>query len=175
MATSVPDPVEDPTGYRRALLSYLGGDDPAVAQAQASVVVRTVISQAGERVRTKPGPGEWSVLEVGGHLLDTEIVVAGRYRWILAHDEPLLAGYDQELWVERLGHNEDAPGELLAAFEGLRRANLALWRRTSEEERARVGIHEERGPESFDLLFRLIAGHDRLHLEQARRALERLS
>jgi hypothetical protein len=36
-------------------------------------------------------------------------------------------------------------------------------------------MHEERGPESFDLLFRMIAGHDRFHLAQARRALEAVS
>jgi hypothetical protein len=33
-------------------------------------------------------------------------------------------------------------------------------------------MHAERGPESFDLAFRMIAGHDRFHLAQARRALE---
>jgi hypothetical protein len=35
-----------------------------------------------------------------------------------------------------------------------------------------VGIHEERGPESYDLTFRLIAGHDRIHLAQARESLQ---
>ncbi|MFB3737428.1 MAG: hypothetical protein ACE14W_00505 [Candidatus Velamenicoccus archaeovorus] len=55
---------------------------------------------------------------------------------------------------------------LLPAFEALRRADLAPWAGTSEVERARVGIHAERGPESLDRSFRLIAGHD-----QARRAL----
>jgi hypothetical protein len=33
-------------------------------------------------------------------------------------------------------------------------------------------VHSERGNESFDLLFRMIAGHDRFHLAQARRALD---
>jgi hypothetical protein len=32
-------------------------------------------------------------------------------------------------------------------------------------------MHGERGLESFDLSFRPIAGHDRLHADQARRAL----
>jgi len=32
-------------------------------------------------------------------------------------------------------------------------------------------MHRERGPESYDLTFRLAAGHDRVHLAQARRAL----
>jgi hypothetical protein len=47
-----------------------------------------------------------------------------------------------------------------------------LWRRSGPEQRARFGIHSERGPESYDLCFRMIAGHDRLHLGQISRALE---
>jgi hypothetical protein len=65
--------------------------------------------------------------------------------------------------------------ELVSMLEALRTVNLALWRRSTEAERARVGIHAERGPESFDLTFRLIAGHDRFHLAQARRALVAVS
>jgi hypothetical protein len=33
-------------------------------------------------------------------------------------------------------------------------------------------MHAERGPESYELTFRLIAGHDRFHLAQAERALD---
>ncbi len=65
---------------------------------------------------------------------------------------------------------EDAE-ELLALFEPLRRANLALWERTPIEDRERVGLHRERGPESYGLVFTLLAGHDRFHLAQAERAL----
>jgi hypothetical protein len=36
-------------------------------------------------------------------------------------------------------------------------------------------VHAERGPESYELTFRLIAGHDRFHLAQARRALAAVS
>jgi hypothetical protein len=46
--------------------------------------------------------------------------------------------------------------------------------RRSAEDRARVGIHTERGPESYELTFRLVAGHDRVHLGQARRALDQV-
>jgi hypothetical protein len=107
-------------------------------------------------------------------MLDAELVVSGRYRWILAHDQPELLGYDQDLWVNRLHHPVEDPAELLATFEALRTANLGLWARTPVEERERVGIHRERGPESYGLTFTLAAGHDRFHLDQARRALERI-
>ena len=42
------------------------------------------------------------------------------------------------------------------------------------EDRARYGVHAERGPESYELTFRLIAGHDRFHLAQAGRTLAAL-
>ena len=69
-------------------------------------------------------------------------------------------------------HPTEAAEELLAVFEPLRAANIELWRRTPEDRRDRVGMHAERGPESYDLTFRLTAGHDRFHLAQAGRALE---
>ena len=56
-------------------------------------------------------------------------------------------------------------------FDALRAANLDLWRRTPVADRARFGVHSERGPESYELTFQLAAGHDRFHLDQARRSL----
>ena len=166
-----PDPVTEAQAYQRSLLDALGGDDPAMAQATTPAAIRALVAEAGDELRTRPAPGEWSVLECIGHIVDGELVAAARFRWILAEDEPDLVGYDQALWVEGLRHRDDDPDELLALFEALRAANLGLWRRSSEAERARIGIHRERGEESFDLLFRLMAGHDRIHLAQARRAL----
>ena len=166
-----PDPVREARAYQQSLLDALGDDDPADAQATTPDRIRRLIADAGPELRTKPAPREWSVLECIGHVTDAETVMSARYRWVLAHDQPDLIGYDQDLWVDGLRHNSDDPADLLAVFEALRVANLALWRRSSTDQRARVGIHRERGPESFDLMFRLLGGHDRVHLDQADRAL----
>ena len=112
------------------------------------------------------------MLECVGHAVDAEIVTSARYRWIVAHDEPALIGYDQDLSVDRLRHRDDDPQRLLEVLAALRASNIELWRRSSEAEHRRFGVHAERGNESFDLLFRMIAGHDRFHLAQGRRALE---
>lgn len=167
------DPVQQPQEYQRVLLSQLGDRDPAEVQAETGPELRSLVAGAGAALRKRPAPGEWSVIEVLGHILDAEIVHAARYRWIVAHDEPSIVGYDQDLWVDRLRYRSDGdPHEMLALFDALRLSNLALWERSTPEDRARVGMHAERGPESFDLTFRLIAGHDLLHTEQLRRALE---
>ena len=166
-----PDPVTAARAYQEMLLAALGGDDPAEAQAQAPANVTALIGEAGALLRTRPAPREWSVLLCVAHLADAETVMAGRYRWVLAHDQPELIGYDQDLWVDRLHGDDDDPTALVAQFEVLRIANIELWRAAGAAERARVGHHRERGPESFDLIFRMLAGHDRVHLAQARRAL----
>jgi hypothetical protein len=167
-----PDPMTEADAYRRYLLTALGEDDPATAQAATPALVRQLLDDAAEDLRTPPAPGEWSVIELIGHMVDSELVSAARYRWILAQDEPDLVGYDQDLWVSALRHRDDDPARLLDQFDALRAANLELWKRSTPADRARVGIHRERGRESFDLLFRLLAGHDRVHLAQARAALD---
>ena len=174
MTMASPDPVAAPSEYQRLMLSLVGQDDPASVQEGTPGAVAARVASAAAELRRRPAEGEWSVLELVGHLADAELVMAGRYRWVLAHDEPPISAYDQDRWVDRLRHNEDDPRELLALFEALRRANLALWRGTPAQERPRVGIHSERGPERLAQLFRMIAGHDRFHLAQMDRTLTAL-
>jgi hypothetical protein len=167
-----PDPVAEPAAYQQFLLGLLGDDDPAMAQESTAAKLKEQAKEAGVHLYQQPRPGEWSVGQVIAHLADAEIAMGGRYRWILAQDQPPLVGYDQELWVEKLHDEQDSVEDLIELFAALRKANIALWRRSGPAERARFGIHSERGPESYDLCFRMIAGHDRLHLGQISRALE---
>jgi hypothetical protein len=167
-----PDPVADAQAYQESLLAALGDDDPAEAAAETPGNIRALIAEAGEHLRVRPEPREWSVLLCLAHIADAEVVMSGRYRWVLAHDRPELLGYDQDLWVNGLHDDDEDPFALVAQFEALRASNIALWRGSSEADRQRVGLHRERGPESYDLMFRMLGGHDRVHLAQARRALE---
>jgi hypothetical protein len=169
---SAPDPVAQAKAYQQSLLTELGDHDPAVVQAGTPDAIRALLADAGPDARMEPEPGEWSALECIAHLADGELVVSTRYRWIISEQDPAIVGYDQALWVANLRHADDEPDDLLELFENLRRSNLALWDRFGATHGDRIGLHSERGPESYDLTFRLAAGHDRVHLAQARRALE---
>jgi hypothetical protein len=172
MAVSSPDPVREPQGYQAHLLGLLGDDDPATVQASTPAALRALVQEAGGQLRDRPAPAEWSVFGCLAHVTDAELVMSTRYRFVLAEDEPPLIGYDQDRWVDRLHGDAGSPQALLELFDTLRGANLTLWASTSPQGRARVGMHAERGPESLDLAFRMIAGHDRFHLRQARAALD---
>lgn len=166
------DPVTTPDAYRQSLLTALGDDDPAEVLALGPDNYRRMVEEAGSLLRVRPEPNEWSVAECLAHLTHGELIVAARYRWILAEDEPDIVGYDQALWISQLSQDvEDLPS-LLAVFTALRRWNLDLWSRRPEADRERIGRHRERGEESYDLTFRLGAGHDRVHFQQARQTLK---
>ncbi|HUQ44646.1 MAG TPA: DinB family protein [Candidatus Limnocylindria bacterium] len=158
--------------YQRTLLDALGRDDPSEVQSVGPRDARALVVEAGADLRTRPAPREWSVLLCLAHLADAELVMAGRYRWVLAHDRPELPGYDQDLWVDNLHTDDDDPESLLGQYGLLRTGNIELWRGTDAAQRHRVSVHGERGEESLDLMFRMLAGHDRVHLAQAGRALE---
>jgi hypothetical protein len=159
--------------YRQMLFDLVGEDDPAEVQAETPALLRERVARATQAgvLRARPEPTEWSVAGLVGHLLDGEIFGSARYRWILGHDRPALEGYDQDLVANASDHEASDAETLVNAWEGLRRANLALWARSTPEQRAREGVHMERGPSTFEVLFREIAGHDRFHLAQIDRTL----
>src|SRR5688572_23395582 len=167
------DPVAQPNEYQKLILGWLGDRDPAEVQAATPAALRALVADAGPMARDRPEPTEWSVLECVAHICDAELVIAGRYRWILAQDRPEMLPYDQDLWINRFhaARTDETIDELMAVFEPLRAADIALWHDTPAADRTRDGIHRERGPESYELTFRLAAGHDLFHLDQATRAL----
>ena len=159
-------------GYVRALLDLLGSQDPfAVLEALVPWLERRTAGLDASALRRSEAPGKWSVIEVIQHLADAELVTGFRTRMILSEDQPELQAYDQDRWASVLQYAE-VPLELaLAQLRGLRTANLGLWRGLTPEQRARAGLHTERGLESVDLTIRMMAGHDLVHRRQIDRIL----
>ncbi|MDP9326053.1 MAG: DinB family protein, partial [Candidatus Dormibacteraeota bacterium] len=134
-----------------------------------------IVESAGEKLRMLPAEGEWSVLELLGHMVDAELMQGVRMRMILAEDDVQLAGYDQDEFVRVQKHNHTDPQPLLRALEALRPVHVALWQSLSPEDRQRSGLHAERGHETLETTYRMLAGHDVFHIDQMRKTLEAVS
>jgi hypothetical protein len=66
------------------------------------VVLRTLVGGVDDgRLRRRPAPGEWAIIEVVGHLADTEERALGRVRRMLAEEDPQLEPFDQEALAEQ--------------------------------------------------------------------------
>ena len=162
--------VADAQCYTAAILGVLGDRDPFEVLRTTPATVRQAVAGLPARVLSAPErPGKWSMLQVVQHLADAELVGAFRYRMILTHERPVLQGYDQDLWADRLRYAQSDLQGALEQFGALRGANLRLLERTTPQERARVGLHAERGEESVAHQLRMYAGHDLVHLRQLER------
>jgi hypothetical protein len=158
--------------YVRALLELLGDRDPLVVAAElVPWLERRTVGLEEALLRRPEAPGKWSAIEVIQHLADSELVYAWRTRLLLTEDRPALQGFDQDAWARTLRYADMPLDVALAQLRGMRAANLRLWQSLTPSQRARVGRHSERGPESLDLLLRLMGAHDLVHRRQIERVL----
>lgn len=161
---------EEADDYIRAVLSLVGDRDPLTILQELPEAARELASGVTlDQLRRPERPGKWSMLEVLAHLADSDLVWACRLRTVLAEADPVLTGYDQDRWVERLRYRDWPLEEVLEAIDYQRPRNLRLLAGLSGEERAREGRHDERGTESIDHMIRLYAGHDLVHRNQLAR------
>lgn len=121
-----------------------------------------------ESATWRPGAGQWSVVEVAGHLADAELLAAVRLRRIVTQDRPHLYGYQQELWAQRLHYQHRQFARIVARFALLRRENADLLRELTREDWRRQGRHDEDGVLSLRQLIEGYVSHTAKHLEQMR-------
>jgi DinB superfamily len=163
-------PIDAPGEYAAGLLTRLGTRDMLEVLGSTATALRNLVAGVDDATLRRPErPGKWAMVDVVQHLADGEMVVGFRVRMIVAHDQPAITAYDQDLWATNLRYRDANVSAALGQFETLRDANLRFLRQLSGEERSRYGVHSERGGESVEYMFRLLAGHDLTHLAQLER------
>lgn len=119
-----------------------------------------------EMLTTKLFAGKWSAAEIVHHLADSEMNSALRLRKLLTEDFPVIYGYDQDIYADKLGYNEREINPALEAFRGARSTNLQLLQRLSEDDWQRAGWHTEHGPYTVETWLEIYAAHAHNHAEQ---------
>ena len=134
------------------------------------VVLRALVDGVDDaRLRRRPAPREWAIIEVVGHLADTEERALGRVRRMLAEDSPFLEPFDQEALAEQRHYLGLDLEEELARLEELRRQHLAELEALDGSGWARTGRHGEHGVMSVELYETHVAAEEVDHLAQIAR------
>ncbi len=110
-----------------------------------AMVAELVVDLPDRRLRTRPAPGEWSAIEVMGHLIDKFDHWCRRTTLVAAQDNPVLQPYDQDECV-RVADYQSADltgvlGGLVASAERFARTVVSL----PAEAFDRYGVHGEYG------------------------------
>lgn len=115
----------------------------------------------------RPAPGEWSIKEVLGHLLDTERIFSYRALRISRGDTTPMNGFEQDEYVRATDFNARLMKDLLDEFKMRRRANVLSFKPLPEEELARRGVANNAEITVRALLYAM-AGHVAHHMESLR-------
>jgi hypothetical protein len=119
-------------------------------------------------------PGKWSAAEIVQHLADSEMTSAIRLRRLLVEDQPVIQGYDQELFATRLRYNDRDLAPALEAFRGARATTAQLLEHMTDEDWRREGTHTESGRYTTEDWLRIYAAHAHGHADQIRQLREKL-
>jgi hypothetical protein len=150
--------------YAGYIQRVLDSDIGAVLTHQVSTPRALLATLSLEQANFRPGPAEWSIKEVIGHINDAERIFAYRALRISRNDQTPLPGFEQDDYVRAANFDERSLSDLLEEFELLRRANLLAFNCLSKEASERQGMASGYVV-SVRALFYIMAGHVEHHLE----------
>lgn len=112
-----------------------------------------------------PITGTWSIRQIVLHLMDSDLIAADRMKRIIAETNPVLIGFDESAFAQKLFYTElDAA----AAAELFRRNRLLMGeilKRLPDSAYLRVGIHNQRGRVTLEQMVELYVRHLDHHLK----------
>ncbi len=118
----------------------------------------------------QPADGGWTPRQVAHHAADSEMTGAIRIRRLLAEEDPVIHGYDEEEFARRLHYDDRPIAASLAAVRGARESTATLIEHLSDAEWNRTGTHTESGTYSASRWLEIYAAHCHDHAAQIERA-----
>lgn len=132
---------------------------------------QTFAQQPEAAIRFRPGPDEWSAIEVVGHLIDAEEILLRRMGQMISADNPQLIPLDQVGLVRQRDYQHKQLSLLLVSFAEKRAATVEELRYLRADNLERGGVHPWRGPITIGNLLTIWPGHDQQHLAQIKQSL----
>jgi uncharacterized damage-inducible protein DinB len=149
--------VSVPLDPRTVLLNRYADGGPLLVQACSNI--------SFEQGRAYPIPGTWSIAELVGHLLDSDLVFADRMKRLIAEENPTLQGFDEQAWIRGLVSNEIPVDEGAALFASHRKWMARILQRQDEAAFARAGHHTEKGRQTLTEVLVYATNHLDHHLK----------
>ena len=150
---------------------HLDGADPVDVLKSSLEDYRVVSTRLTPEVWRRPwAPGKCTVQQIVLHVAQWEMIFAVRIRCALAVPDYTVQTMDQDHLLVAEEQAVDGP-TALAAFEALRKMNMALAVSLSPPQRQTLCRHPERGLIAVEDLLVTLAGHPVHHLKQIRECL----
>lgn len=133
--------------------------------AEAGDLAKSIAGLSSDDLNAFPVPGTWSIQQIVIHMLDSDLIAADRMKRVIAEDNPLLLGYDETKFAQRLHCDKLAPQLACEVFAKNRQFTAEILRRCTDADFQRTGVHNERGKITLLDLLNTYVGHLQHHLK----------
>jgi hypothetical protein len=127
---------------------------------------RALAAVPADARRWRPAPGEWSVHEVVWHCADSETNAAARIRYVVGEPDPLVLGYDENVWAVTLDYHGLPLEPALAVVRAVRASTTLVIQRLPPAAWTREGRHTASGRYTAEDWLRIYAEHLDDHARQ---------
>lgn len=117
--------------------------------AGAELPTRAIAGLTRDELLAHPVPGTWSIQEIVIHLMDSDLIGSDRMKRVAAEERPLLIGYNETLFIQKLYPQELDAHMACEVFRLNRLLTGEVLRRLPAEAFSRYGIHSEDGKKSL--------------------------
>lgn len=117
-----------------------------------------------EKANFRYAPDKWTVKEVFGHMIDTEMIMAYRALCISRGESASLPGFDEQQYTANSNFQNQNISDMLEHYKMVRFSNILLFKSFTEEMFDRKGIANGNEINARALSY-IIPGHEAHHLD----------
>lgn len=113
----------------------------------------------------KPGSEHWSIFENVAHLVDIDLIVAARIRFVMAMPGAPILATDAAGWARAIDYSAWTLEDCVALMRAARGSTAALLRRAPADVWANTGMHSKHGPQTLEWIVDHMVEHVEVHLQ----------
>lgn len=152
------------TSFQSRYIQAVTGEDALKnLRENFSIVENFYKNMPAEKLHFRYAEGKWTPIEVLGHIIDTEIILAYRALCIARGEKQSLPGFEEEDYVKATNFEKQSLRNLLLHYKAVRKANILLFKTFSQKEMKRIGKANNINYSARAMVW-LIAGHELHHL-----------
>ncbi|HUO10215.1 MAG TPA: DinB family protein [Phycisphaerae bacterium] len=96
-----------------------------------------------------PVPGTWSIQQIVIHLMDCDLIASDRMKRVIAEDNPILIGFNENAFSQKLFYEKLDPFTAADVFKKNRELTAIILSNLPDAAFTRFGTHNERGKVSL--------------------------
>lgn len=147
----------------RYIQAVTSGDAFKSLRENISIVENFFKSIPEDKLHSRYAEGKWTPIEILGHIIDTERILAYRALCLARNEKQSLPGFEEEDYVKATNFEKQSLRNLLLQYKAVRKSNILMFKTFTQRELKRIGTANGINYSARAMCW-LMAGHELHHI-----------